>query len=258
MHLSNPIQHFSQQGFTLLTGAVPAASLANIRHELLQVSKHLGVPKETENVDAAWNCFKQNNRRKGSLLYNAFKRLPSVHRLATDPHLISAIQLATGYEMPALIDVNCRIDSAGEDEYLFDWHQDYWFSVSSTNAVVVWIPLERIDEGTGGIELLSLETSGTRVFKTTPGSNYNSYADAVKLAEKLPAGPVIGAPMEPGDALVFKFNILHRSKPVLAKDRSRFTMQLRFVDLTDPQFIANDYKPGTVSNANIDYLNQEN
>lgn len=258
MQPSHPINQFSHQGFTLLPGAVPTAGLANIRSELLCVSKHVGAPKETETVDAAWNYFKHNNRTKGGLLYNAFKRLPSVHRLATDPNLIRAIQLATGYKMPALIDVNCRIDSAGEDKYLFDWHQDYWFSVSSTNAVVVWIPLQRIDEGTGGIELFSLETSGTRVFKTTSGSTYNSYADAVKLAEELPVGPVVSATMEPGDALVFKFNILHRSRPVLAKDRSRFTMQLRFVDLTDPQFIANDYKPGTVSTANVDYLKQGN
>lgn len=257
MHPSPAHSTFLHYGFALLPDAVPAAGLINIRSELLMVSKHLGAPNETETVDTAWNFFKHNNRPKGGLLYNAFKRLPTVYRLATDPSLIRAIQLATGYDLPALIDVNCRIDSAGEDKYLFDWHQDYWFSVSSTNAVVVWIPLERIDEGSGGIELLSLETSGTRVFKTTSGSTYNSYADALKLAEELPVGPVISPTMEPGDALVFKFNILHRSKPVLAKDRSRFTIQLRFVDLTDPQFIANDYKPGSVSNANVHFLKQE-
>jgi ectoine hydroxylase-related dioxygenase (phytanoyl-CoA dioxygenase family) len=123
---------------------------------------------------------------------------------------------------------------------------------------VVWIPLEKIDEGTGGIELMSMACSGDKVYKTTLGKSYNSYADAIKLAEALPSCPIIDAPMDAGDVLIFKFNILHRSKPVVAKDRSRFTMQLRFVDLADPQFISNSYKPATVSVASVDLMKNGN
>jgi hypothetical protein len=251
-------KEFNEIGFQIMRDAISDNLLSEVKSDLLMVSRHLGVPEYVNSIDAAWNYFKQHDRAKGGLMYNAFKRLPSVYRLSSDISLLNKIRNVTKFVAPALIDVNCRIDSHGEEKYLFDWHQDYWFSVSSTNAVVVWIPLEKIDEGTGGIELMSMACSGDKVYKTTSGNNYNSYADAVKLAEELPSCPIIDAPMDVGDMLIFKFNVLHRSKPVVAKDRSRFTMQLRFVDLADPQFMFNNYKPATVSAVGVNLMREGN
>jgi hypothetical protein len=62
---------------------------------------------------------------------------------------------------PALVDINCRIDSKDEQKYLFDWHQDYWFSVCSTNSIVVWIPIVNLTPEIGGLEIIeNYQTKG--------------------------------------------------------------------------------------------------
>lgn len=250
------IQRFEQLGFEFLPTSIPEECINDIRAEILEIAMLLGAPPSCASVDAAWNFFKAHDRPNGGLLYNALKRLPSVHRLCSGNALLEKIKHATGFKLPAIIDVNCRIDSNGEDKYLFDWHQDYWFSVSSPNALVVWIPIEKIDSGTGGIELFGNDVTHGRIFRTSGGTEYNSYADAFRLSEVVPDGATVSTQMEPGDALLFKFSVLHRSKPVLAADRSRFTMQFRYVDLADPYFLANEYKPGSVTKNNTDYLKQ--
>jgi len=250
-----PERNYEQHGFDFLRNCISLDRINRIRTEILWLSGMLGGPADACSIDEAWNFFKVQDRRAGALIYNAFKRLPAVHSLCAQDSLIAEIKKITGFALPAILDVNCRIDSQGEERYLFDWHQDYWFSVSSTNALVVWIPLEKVDEETGGIELYTSEDTQHKILKTSSGIEYNTYADAVRLAEDLPTGPTISTFMDPGDALLFKFNILHRSKPVLSKNRSRFTIQFRYADFADPQFIANEYKPGIVTNTKTSYFN---
>lgn len=247
--------NYEQHGFEFLQNCISLDRINRIKTEILWLTGILGGPVDASSIDEAWNFFKGQDRRTGALIYNAFKRLPSVHSLCAEDSLIAEIRKITGFALPAILDVNCRIDSQGEEKYLFDWHQDYWFSVSSKNALVVWIPLEKVDEETGGIELYTSKDTQHKILKTCSGIKYNTYADAVRLAEDLPAGPTISTYMDPGDALLFKFNILHRSKPVLSKNRSRFTVQLRYADFADSEFIANEYKPGIVTNTQTTYNN---
>ncbi len=43
-------------------------------------------------VDAAWNHFRASDRRLGSLVYNAAKLLPSIHRIADSSALLSGLR----------------------------------------------------------------------------------------------------------------------------------------------------------------------
>lgn len=242
-------------GYALVRNAVPHDLLAEVRDELLRLAGTLGLPpEEGKSVDTAWNWFKAHDRDSGRLLYNGFKRLLSVSRLATCQEVCDVLHTYACMRHPCIVDINCRIDTNSEEKYLFDWHQDYWFSVSSQQAVVAWIPLTSIDAGTGGLDIIGNDVTGGKVFETKSGSTYNSYADAVKLAETLPAdNPVAMLPAE-GDMLLFRFNVLHRSRPVASAVRSRFTVQVRYADFKDKEFRARDFKPGTVTPGVVDYL----
>jgi hypothetical protein len=246
-------------GFHLARGAIDPLCIDGIREELLSIGSLNDAVPAFDSIDAMWNHYKRSDRSKASLLYNAFKYLPSVHRLALSDRMAGQLAKVCGMRKPALVDINCRIDSSGEDKYLFGWHQDYWFSVCSTQAAVVWIPIMGLDRSVGGLELISNRHTGGQILKSRPGEHYNSYADAVVLGEELPAYEKIAVDdMATGDALFFSFNLLHRSLPVMNEERSRFTVQLRFADFEDTQFIQEKYRPGTVSSVKVDYLKKAN
>ena len=244
-------------GFHLARDAIDPLDIQAIRQELLSIGSLIDVAPTFHSLDAMWNHFKRADRSRASLLYNAFKYLPSVNRLALSERMTAQLSRVCGLRKPALVDINCRIDSFGEGKYLFGWHQDYWFSVCSTQAAVVWIPLMELDPAVGGLELISNRDTGGRILKTRAGEQYNSYADAVLLDEALPTHQTaIVDRMSAGDALFFSFNLLHRSLPVADEERSRFTVQLRFADFTDEQFLQEKYRPGAVSSAKVDYLDK--
>lgn len=248
--------NFQKNGYVVLKNILTDSLINDIKKELLDVSSVL-TNRQFNSLDECWNFFKNFDRLAGSKLYNGFKRLPSIHKLSGSPEILDSLKHVAGQKNPAIIDINCRIDSKGEDKYLFDWHQDYWFSVCSTQAIVVWIPLTDVMPETGGLDLISNQFTGGKIYKTKKGESYNTYADAVKLDEQIPTSQAISIQPKTGDIALFKFNVVHKSNSIRSNELSRFTIQLRFADYSDPEFILNDYKPGIVNSKQIDYIEKE-
>ena len=63
--------------------------------------------------------------------------------------------------------------------------------------------------------------------------------------------------MAAGDALIFKFSLLHKSIPITSQNHSRFTIQLRFSDFEDVEFINNKFKPCVVNESSTEYLQRD-
>lgn len=251
--------NFENSGYILMPGAINKQIIIDIQNELLEVSNLLEPQSKFNDINEMWNHNKKIDREKAGIIYNAFKHLQSVKKLAVSKQIEDVLIKVLSFSKPVVIDINCRIDSGGEERFLFDWHQDYWFSVCSPNAVVLWIPIVELCPDIGGLEIIDNKQTGGRIFKSIGGTgNYNSYADAVVLNESIDG--LLATPIENmdiGDLLCFKFNTLHKSLPVKSTLRSRFTIQLRCVDLGDKEFIINKYKPGIVNKDNIDYLKKE-
>jgi hypothetical protein len=250
---------FNINGYAICNNVIPVRYLDKIRTSMYLMGEILA-GKSFKSLDEYWNYFQLNNRDLGSLVYNGFKRIPAVYEAAVSAELLRILTNTAGFKIPALIDVNCRIDSLGEEQYLFDWHQDYWFSVSSPESVVVWIPIEKVDHGTGSLEIISNVWTESRIFETKKGDVYSSYADAVVLDDVIPndRSESLTGKISCGDVILFKFNLLHKSEAVTSTSNSRFTIQLRFADLADEEFRANLYKPGVVNSNNVDYLTWRN
>lgn len=247
---------FENDGAYIAKKIVAQEELACIQNDLLQLVSFLNIENKFTDLNYMWNELRVKDRSLASSIYNGFKHLTSVQRLATSAKILKMLESRCLLEKPALVDINCRIDSFNEEKYLFDWHQDYWFSVCSPNSVVVWIPLLELEPSIGGLEIISNQKTGGRIFKTRKGQKgYNSYADAIDIDEDVShySSQKVESLGE-GDALVFKFNVLHKSLPVKSALKSRFTIQLRFSDYADQEFIDSRYKPGAVSLGRVDYL----
>lgn len=247
------LSEFEYSGYSISRSLVGDEFYSAAKGDLLALAGRL-IAEPQADIDLAWNRLKTTDRRLGSLLYNAAKLLPSVHRMAASPAVLDGLR-SLGMEAPAIVDVNFRIDSQGEEKFLFGWHQDYWFSICSPAAIVAWIPLTGVrGSENGGVEMVPRNATGGRILKTRVGHSYRSYADAVVIDEEIPDVPKVSFDMNVGDVLFFRFDVLHRSLPVQTKNRSRWTLQVRYADLHDEAFCREQFKPGVVNAATSTYM----
>jgi len=243
---------YKNNSFKIVNDLVSKSERQILQNQLLKIANNLGADFNFDDVDKMWNYFKKENRKLGGAVYNGFKYLPIINKIAHSENMHKNLKKVCGIDNPALVDVNCRIDSSGEEKFLFDWHQDYWFSVSSTKAVVVWMPISGLNPSIGGLEIISSHQKNIKTYKTKQGTKYDSYADAFLIDDVIPYEDVkIIDQMDAGSALFFSFSSLHKSLPVLSKDKSRFTIQFRFADFDDKEFINNHYRPGQVTKESV-------
>lgn len=250
----SPADQLAKDGFYLAKSVIPEEHLDKIENEVKGLSKSFGV--EGDNYPSIWNNATNVSRETAGLIYNGAKRLPSVVQLPNK----GVIQFAESYlnvKLPALVDVNFRIDAPQEDKYAFDWHQDYWFSVCSPLALVAWTPLVATDSEIGGVEVYPQSDESHKIYKVKRNQVYNSYSSSVLLDESLPSSPTLTPSVEPGDCLFFRFHMLHRSIPNISKNRQRWTIQSRIADFADPEFKYHEFKPGIVTKDFISYLDDE-
>jgi len=250
----SPADQLARDGFYLAKSVIPQEHLDKIQSEIKQLSKSFGV--SGTDYASIWNNALSVSRETAGLIYNAAKRLPSVIQLPNNG-VIQFAQSHLNVSLPALVDVNFRIDAPREDKYAFDWHQDYWFSVCSPLALVAWTPLVSTDSEIGGVEVYPQPDENHKIYKVKRNEVYNSYSSSVLLDESLPTSPTVIPTVDPGDCLFFRFHMLHRSIPNVSMDRQRWTIQSRIADFTDPEFKHHEFKPGIVTKDYISYLDDE-
>lgn len=244
-------------GIAIARGIFPSELYESFRSDVVSVAETL-LPRSTVgangDIDQIWKVVAGSDRRLASMLYDAMKYSVALRRFATYQPLLELVGEATGSSALALVDVNFRIDAPGEGHFLFSWHQDFWFSICSPKALVVWIPMTQLTLEAGGIECLPLSVTGGRILNARRADHYKSYSDSIVLDEPVPEGePILPDPCI-GDAVLFSFDVLHRSRPNLSVDRCRWTAQLRFVNFQDLAFRGEGYRPGVVTQDRITYL----
>lgn len=245
---------FGRVGFALISGLIPRTDLDRAQAEIIRVGTALG--GELGDIDAVYQDLKRQDGKSG-LLYDACKRMISLNRLALSDEVFAALEYL-GCKNPALIDVNFRIDSKDAEKYLFDWHQDYWFSISSRNGIVAWIPLTDVTAETGGLSVIPLTHSLSKLYRVRPGDKYDSYADAMIVDEPVPREQAVDLRPCAGDVLFFRFDVLHKSLPVATTRRARWTLQARFASFDDEEFRRRGFRPAAVSKAHVPYLEELN
>jgi hypothetical protein len=248
---------YEHNGFVHARGLIPPTVVKAAREAIVDTARALvpGIDGSDGDVDAAWQQVVMSDlgRSGGALIYNAAKLLPEIHAIADVPELLTALR-DVGVERPAIVDANFRIDAPEEQQYLFPWHQDYWFSICSPRAIVAWVPLTDLDDETGGVDVIERHRTGGRILKARAADSYVSYSGAVVLDEEVDTSNPVSPQINAGDVLFFGFDVLHRSRPNVAKDRCRWTLQARFADIADPAFQKENFKPGVVTKDKISYL----
>ena len=252
---------YIKDGFSVGRGIVPQSLITEARESLLAVVEVLSpgaFARAEGDLDRAWfELISEQGRLSGGLLYNAAKHLPALRKIAVSDSVFKFCSELIGSDKIALVDINFRIDPPAENQYLFSWHQDFWFSMCSPKALVAWIPITNVDNETGGVDLISLVDSQSRIFRVRKADDYRSYSDSLVLDEAIDYHATASPDMAAGDLLCFRFDVLHRSRPNVASGRCRWTLQLRWAAYDDPAFIDERFQPGIVTKNMISYLERQ-
>jgi hypothetical protein len=242
-----------KNGFSVVRDVFPQGAMVSLRNWIVSLCEKISGSsfRGEVSIDEAWRTL---SRPQASLLYNAMKNSVICRDLSVGDYFQRLCGDMLGSSHYAFVDTNFRIDAPGGGNFLFNWHQDYWFSMCSTDGLVAWIPLMDVDDEIGGLEVLPYPKEGRKLYAARRGSYADSYADSIVLNEDVDTSAAVKPTVKAGDVLFFRFDTLHRSLPNVSRDRCRWTLLLRMVSFTDPQFASHDFKPGVVSKQFISYF----
>ena len=124
-----------------------------------------------------------------------------------------------------------RADFPNDKKYsFFDLHQDFPYNNHSLNSLVVWIPLQNTGIKEGCLRVAKKSHKGKKIFKTDKNliiKNKNSF----KLED---------IELKLGQALIFSEFLVHSSGNNIS-DKIRFSVQLRFTDLSKKEYMLRGY-----------------
>jgi phytanoyl-CoA hydroxylase len=179
-----------------------------------------------------------SNRAALGALYRSLRHLPSLQNLLVD----RKAKALCSQLIPDLGILNIcpytatRIDIKGEEQYLFDWHQDYHYIQLSEDSVVIWFPFLPLDS-TGAVEILDRSHLN--------GIRRARMLDTLSIIEDIDftCYETVSPVLDVGDILVFSTLTIHRSKPQCTYPL-RLTSQFRYGNFAHRNAISRGWPVG--------------
>ncbi|SFS05889.1 Phytanoyl-CoA dioxygenase (PhyH) [Dyella sp. OK004] len=218
-----------------------------------QVMKRHGIPDTRpaftpEHFDVGFQPLIARDRSYGGEVYDAVKQIPAFIRLLADPRHEDLFQSLRPGSIPAVAagGYGIRIDNPSEDRYRAQWHQEYPAQLRSLDGLVFWSPLIRITPELGPVQFCPGSHTDGPAPVLTKGSDGSGRSGAYALHLKdeeslLSRYPIISPLPSPGDLIVVDFLTLHASG-YNRSNRSRWSMQFRYFNFTDPVGMAHGWK----------------
>ncbi|WP_339938519.1 phytanoyl-CoA dioxygenase family protein [Undibacterium luofuense] len=229
-------EQFEEQGFVILRQFLKPALFQEIKDEINQVGRFIVDPRFDFDVYQP----DLMTPKKQSQLYDRLHYLPCLSRLSGNPDLLQACR-DLGIVQPVLMGCcNMRYDRPDDARHLFDWHQDTIYLLGSVNAVTIWIPFGPVDEHHGTIQVIpGSHHAGIHPFKKISDKTVEPHRQFLQRDLSFDGEitePPVTVQAVPGDVIIFRQMLLHRSLPNLS-DKVRWTAQVRVSDLCDPGYL---------------------
>jgi len=204
-------------------------------------------------------------RGGGSIIYDAVKQLASFHRVITKPKAFQALKALRGGDPVFGIGKNAcgiRIDDPGDIKFKTNWHQDYSGQLRSPRGITIWSPLVDITPELGPITFARGSHFEGAFPIHTVDRNYPDLkvdADAYTFAneeERMAKYNHDRPLLNVGDAVFIDFLNAHKSGDNTS-NHSRWSMQLRYFDFTEPVGIGHGWSGGVRSGVDFKSVHPE-
>ena len=249
--MTNDVEIFERQGFLILRNIVPYLNIAMVRSTFLTLCNKLAPElslgeNEQLNDTVFTDKFCALKRRRPDItgaIYDTMQSSLSLIQLVLHPSIVEKVAelLKTSKDDLSNFFRCLRVDVPGNNPNALGWHQDFMATekaaLDASDGVTVWIPLHRVDERGGTLELcVGSHHDRVRDVSVTGGDTQN-VSEYINIADRYIEGfqkHCIEA--EGGDIVLMSMNTIHRTVqsqiPLM-----RFTAIGRFFRLSSPEFI---------------------
>jgi len=229
--------------------------IINLRKEFISIFNLISkgnIRKKIKNDNDIIKLYKSKNRNLWTSVYDIIKLHPGIFAISNQKHLEKILNIA-GIEKPCFgTRPQVRVDMPNDAKFSFQSHQDYPFNLGSKNSITLWMPLQDTDYKMGTLKVSEKSHRTEKIYKY--GLNNKKFdIDVGKLVKrKVPANHHYKVSLndklfnfksikvKAGEALVISQFLVHKSGKNLS-DKIRFSVQLRYTDLAEKDYIKRKY-----------------
>ena len=229
---------YREKGYVVLTDLYSHEELVRARDQVfaLFARRFSDLNRDGLGEEALLEHFYDSERERWRECARRMWDLLGVYALAASPS-VDAVLRKLGLGEPIISTrPEIRTDMPGDEQYMQPWHQDWRYGQGSTNAVTIWTPLRDVGVENGTIDVMP----ATHLFgylETEELSNPRRFSIVDPRLDELDHEP---AEMRLGEAIVFSQLLVHRSG-FNRSGRARVTVQTRFTDAAEPEFVRHGY-----------------
>lgn len=236
-------KNFEKNGYILISDKEVNLNIKKLTKQIILSLKRINKDFNSSNEDTDLIKFISEvtkNEVKNSVsgkIYEFLPALTEVYQFSVNKNLLAflkkiSIKLPTLGTVPMI-----RIDRPKNNFYSTPWHQDYWFSFSSLDSIVIWIPLGEISKNHGYLKIFpNSHKLGLIPFKFNENSN-----EPLTIKNKVDESKAIEVQMNFGDILIFKQSLLHKSGTNVSNE-PRVSMQLRYNKMDNKKNLFSTFK----------------
>ena len=212
------------QDYDLSVKCLSLEILEEIREMELSSLPHLQAEDLGEYINGLHKIDVRDGTHFLSQLYKVLPGLPSLWRFASNQTLMSIIKEDLSLTSVSLGTVPLvRLDRPRNEHFSTPWHQDFWFSQSSEDSLVIWFPLTTFTEDMGYLRAIPKPSEYGIVKFREHKDGHEPY----EPAEPVDDNKSINLDCNFGDILIFKQSLLHASGKNIS-EKVRVSCQLRF------------------------------
>ena len=198
--------------------------LEEIREIELSSLPHVQAKDLGEYINGLHKIDVRSGSKSLSQLYKVLPGLPSLWRFASNQTLLNIIKKELSLKSVSLGTVPLvRLDRPSDEHFSTPWHQDFWFSQSSEDSIVIWFPLTTFTEDMGYLKAIPKPSEYGIVKFREHKDGHEPY----EPAEPVDDNKSINLDCNFGDVLIFKQSLLHASGKNIS-EKVRVSCQLRF------------------------------
>ncbi|MBU6333580.1 MAG: phytanoyl-CoA dioxygenase family protein [Chloroflexi bacterium] len=227
------VQHFREQGFTLISGLFSDDEVASLRDHYMELRARGAHPGDFGGIDMSSN---DPLKRYPRMIHMHRWDAPSLQWLL-DERLARAMTALLGTE-PFAVQTMLYFKPPGARGQAL--HQDqYYLKVNPGTCIAAWMALDDCDEANGCLQVVP-GTHQLPLLCTVEADLHNSFTDVtVPLAEGMQPTPVV---MRAGDVLFFNGQLIHGSFPNRTDDRFRRSLIGHYI-VGEAREVARYYHP---------------
>lgn len=177
-------------------------------------------------------------------LYDTLQSNATMQGILLSPRLLQVAGALLGdpWQTLSASGMGLRLDPPRDTRNALGWHQErsyYEQNLDGANGLVVWIPLQDVDETNGGVLLKVGSHKGGFAASGSSGKPDQNTSEQYHVPEEhLARYPQMQVRARAGTGVFFNMNVMHASGPN-DSDRVRMTLQVRI-----HRALASDFRPG--------------